>query len=111
MDVETASQQLVHEVLAVVVSQVLTTVDHSVHVCLHQVRNDVDVFEPTGSWWLLDVHEADDVLMVEELYTQLISDKRLNLLSSLISLTILFASMRSSKALGTFLMATLALML
>ena len=32
-----------------------------------------------------------------------------HLLSSLISLTILFASMRSSNAFGTFLMATFAL--
>jgi len=67
VDVETSSEQLVHEVLAVVVCQILTRVNHTVHVRLHQVGDDVNIFVARGSRGLLHVHEADDVLMVEEL--------------------------------------------
>lgn len=111
VDIEAASEQLVHEVLAVVVSQILSRVNHSVHICLHQVCHDVDILETGWSWRLLDVYESDDVLMVKEFYRCLLERSGLNLLKSLISLTIRLASIRSSNAFGTFLMATLALML
>lgn len=111
VDIQAASEQLIHEVLAVVVGQVLPRVDDSVHVGLHQVGHDVDVLESCGSGWLLDVDESDDVLMVKEFYRCLLDEDCQNLLNSLISLTIRLASIRSSNALGTFLMATLALML
>lgn len=66
VDVKAASEQLIHEVLAVVVRQVLSRVDHSVHVCLHQVRNDVDILVACLGWWLLHVYQPNDVLMIEE---------------------------------------------
>ena len=66
MDIETSSQQLIHEVLGVVISQVLSGVDHSVHVCLHQIRYDVDIFISCLGGGPLHVHQSDDVLMVEE---------------------------------------------
>eukprot|EP00355_Strombidium_rassoulzadegani_P007892 CAMPEP_0168620054 /NCGR_PEP_ID=MMETSP0449_2-20121227/6929_1 /TAXON_ID=1082188 /ORGANISM="Strombidium rassoulzadegani, Strain ras09" /LENGTH=106 /DNA_ID=CAMNT_0008661027 /DNA_START=610 /DNA_END=930 /DNA_ORIENTATION=- len=67
VDVEAASQQLVHEVLAVVVGQVLPRVDHSVHVGFHQVSDDVNVLVASLCRRLLNVYQSDDVLMVEEL--------------------------------------------
>ncbi len=67
VDVETASEQLVHEILAVVIGQVLAGVDDSVHVSLHQISDDVYIFISRGGGGLLHVHQADDVLVVEEL--------------------------------------------
>ena len=68
VDVQAPSQQLVHEVLAMVIGQILSRVYHSVHVCLHQVRDDVDVFVASWSWRLLHVDQPDDIFMVEEFY-------------------------------------------
>ena len=56
VNVETASEQLVHEVLAVIVSKILARVDDSVHVSLHQIGDDVDVLVAGRSWWLLNVN-------------------------------------------------------
>lgn len=67
MDVESSSQQLVHEILAVVVGQVLSRVDDSVHIGLHQVSDDVDVLIPSRSWGLLHVNQFNDVLVIKEL--------------------------------------------
>ena len=68
VDVQSASEKLVHEVLAVVICQVLAGVNDSVHVCLHQVGDDVDVLEALWGWWFLDINQTDNVLVVKELY-------------------------------------------
>ena len=109
MDVESASEQLVHEVLAMVIRKILPRVNNSMHIRLHQIRNNINILVPFGSWWLLNVHEADDVFMIKKFYK--ILSIEVDLLSNFISLTILLASIKSSKAFGTFLIATLALIL
>ncbi len=68
MNIKTASEQLVHEVLNMIVRKILARVDYSMHVGLHQVSYNVDVLESCGSWWLCYVDKADNVFMVEELY-------------------------------------------
>lgn len=45
VNVETASKQLIHEILDVVISKILARVDDSMHVRLHQICNDIDIFE------------------------------------------------------------------
>lgn len=37
------------------------------HICFHQLSNDVDVLEACPGWWFRNVEDLDDVLMVEEL--------------------------------------------
>ena len=69
VDVQTPSQQLVHEILAMVVCQVLSGVDNSVHVCLHQVGYNVDIFVSLHRWWFLHIDKSDDVLVIEEFYS------------------------------------------
>jgi len=66
VDVEAPAQQLVHEVLNVVVGQVLPRVDHAMHVRLHQVRNNVNVLVASLAGWLRHINQRDDVLVVEE---------------------------------------------
>ena len=56
-----------HEVLEVLVTQLLPRVDNSVHICLHQLSNDVDVVEAGRRRWLEHVNHVDDVVLVEEL--------------------------------------------
>ena len=69
MNVQGSSKKLIHEVLAVVIRQVLPGVDDSVHVSLHEVCDNVNIFETFGGRRLLDVDEPDNVFMVKELYT------------------------------------------
>ena len=69
VDVQTAAQKLVHEVLDVVIRQILPRIDHSVHIRLHQVRYNVDVFVPSWRWRLLNIDQRYNVLVVEKLYT------------------------------------------
>ena len=100
-----------------VVCQILTRVNDSMHICFHQISNNINVFISRLLWWFLHIHQPDNVLMIEEFqrrvnkckikYTENMTNQY-HLLSSLISLTILFASIKSSNALGTFLMATFA---
>ena len=66
MDIEAATQQLVHKVLDVVISQVLPRVDHSVHVSLHQVSDDVDVLVASLSRGPSNVDQGNDVIVVKE---------------------------------------------
>ena len=67
VNVEAASEQLIHKILAVVVRQVLPGVYDPVHICLHQVCNNIDIFVASGAWRFLHVYKPDDVLVVEEL--------------------------------------------
>lgn len=92
---EESAQDLVDEVLHVVFSEFLPRVDHAVQVGLHQLRDDVDVGVAGARLGLQDVHQADDVVVFEELCVGR------GVLSSLISRTMRLASMRSSKALMT----------
>ena len=92
---EQPAQDLVDEVLDVLVAQLLPGVDHAVQVGLHQLRDDVDVLVAGARLGPQDVHEADDVVVLEELWVGG------RVLSSLISRTMRLASMRSSKALMT----------
>ena len=66
VDVEATSEQLVHEVLAMIVGQILSGVNNSVHIGLHQISDDVNIFVSCGCWWFLNVHEPDDVFVVKE---------------------------------------------
>jgi len=67
MHVVTAREDLEHEVLQVIVGKVLSRVDHTVHICLHQLRNDIDIFEAGGGRWLRHIKHLDNVFMLEEL--------------------------------------------
>lgn len=60
-------EDLEHEVLQVIIREVLSRVDHTVHISLHEFRDDVDVFEIGGLGRLGHVQNLDDVLVVEEL--------------------------------------------
>ena len=66
MNVKASSEQLIHEILTVIIRQILPRVDNSMHVCFHQVSNDVDVLVAGGSWWFLNINQPNNVLMVEE---------------------------------------------
>lgn len=69
VDVQAASEQLVHEILAVIVSEVLSWIYDPMHIGLHEVSNDVDVLIAGLRGWLLHVDEADNIFVVEELYS------------------------------------------
>ena len=49
-----------------VISQVLPRIDNSVHVCFHQVRDDVNVLIACLAGRLGDINKGNDVLMLEE---------------------------------------------
>ena len=51
-----------------VVSEILSGVDNSVHICLHQVCDDVDILKPCSSRWSLNIKQSNDIFMVKELY-------------------------------------------
>lgn len=67
VNVEAASEQLIHEILTVIVSQVLSRVYDPMHVSLHQICDNINIFIASWSWRFLNVDEADDVLVIEEL--------------------------------------------
>lgn len=94
---EESSQDLVDEVLYVLIAEFLPRVDDAVEVSFHEVSDDVDVGVAGPGLGLENIDEADDVVVLEELCV------RREVLSSLISLTMRLASMRSSKALMTCL--------
>lgn len=66
VNVETASKQLIHEILDVVISKILARVDDSMHVRLHQICNDVDIFVAGLGGRLCHIDQSDDVLMLKE---------------------------------------------
>ena len=72
-----ADQDLEHEVLHMVVGQVLPGVDDSVHVSLHQICDDVDVFVASLGGWPGYFEKVNDVLVVEELQKLDLSDDTL----------------------------------
>ena len=64
-------------------------------ISLHQVSNDVNIVIVISSFRSEDVQKSDDIIVLEEFLISMV------ILRSLISLTILFASIRSSNALIT----------
>ena len=72
-----ADQDLEHEVLHMVVGQVLSGVDDSVHVSLHQISDDIDVFVASLGGWPGYFEKVDDVLVVEEFQKLDLSDDTL----------------------------------
>jgi hypothetical protein len=60
-------EDLVHEVLHVVIRQILSGVDNSVHVSLHQLCDYVNIFEASAGRWLCYIHKLNYIFMVEEL--------------------------------------------
>lgn len=68
VDVKQPTQSLVHEILNVLVGQLLLGVDHSMKIRFHQVCDDVDVFIILGVIRPLEVEQRNDVLVVKEFY-------------------------------------------
>jgi hypothetical protein len=66
MNVETASKKLIHEVLTVVVRQVLSWIDDSVHICLHKISYDIYVFISSFGGWFLNINKSNYVFVIEE---------------------------------------------
>ena len=66
MHVVATSQNLEHEVLHMVVCQVLSRVNDSVHVSLHQLSDNVDILVARYRGWFAHFKYFDDVLVVEE---------------------------------------------
>lgn len=86
---EEAAEDLVDEVLDVVVAEFLAGVDDAMKVCLHEIGDDVNVGVSGPGFGLEDVYEPYDIIVLKELCVAS------EILRSLISLTILLASMRS----------------
>ena len=63
----TARKHLEHEVLQMIVSQVLSGVDNAVHIGFHQLSDNVDVLVIRLLWWLGHIKHFDDVFVVKEL--------------------------------------------
>lgn len=61
-----SSQDLVHEVLDVLVAEILSGVDHPMQVGLHQLSNNVDIDVAGPGLRLEQVHHIDYILMFEE---------------------------------------------
>ena len=68
MHVKAASQKLIHEVLSMVVRQVLPRVNHSMHISLHKIGDDIDILKTRLCWRLLHINQSYDVFMIKELY-------------------------------------------
>lgn len=56
VQVVASAQKLVHEVLHVLVGELLSRVDDSVHVSLHQLSDDVNIFIASLCWGFEDVN-------------------------------------------------------
>lgn len=72
-------QDLVHEVLYMLVTQVLPTVYHPVQVRLHELGDDVDIDVASPRLRLQQVHHIYYVLMLEEFYHHAILTQHLDL--------------------------------
>jgi len=68
MDVKATSQKLVHEILTMIISKVLTRVNNSMHISFHEIRNNVDIFKTRLSRRLCYINESDNVFVIEEFY-------------------------------------------
>ena len=62
-----SSQHLEHEILQMVIGQVLARIYHSVHISLHKFSYDIDIFVVSLGRGLGNIKKLDDVLMVKEL--------------------------------------------
>mmetsp|Transcript_78805 Transcript_78805/g.170338 ORF Transcript_78805/g.170338 Transcript_78805/m.170338 type:complete len:351 (-) Transcript_78805:244-1296(-) len=62
VEVQEPAEDLVREVLVVLVIQQLLGVDHAVKVCLHEVRDDVNVVE-VRRFWRVHVQDADNIVV------------------------------------------------
>ena len=67
MHVVTTGQDLEHKILEMIVCQILSRVDDSMHISLHQLKNDVNIFVICWRWRLCHIKQFDDILVVEEL--------------------------------------------
>lgn len=61
------SQYLIHEVLYMLIAKLLPRVDNPMQVCFHEVGDDVDVGVAGPRLWLEDIHQSDQIIMLEEL--------------------------------------------
>lgn len=68
MDVEASSQKLVHEILTVIICKVLPRIDDTMHVSLHQVSHNVDVFVALLCRRPLHIYQANYILVIKEFY-------------------------------------------
>ena len=75
----TSGQHLEHEVLHMVVSQVLSGVNNAVHVSLHELCDDIDIFISSGVGRLSDIQNLDDILVIKELQQSNLSDNTLGI--------------------------------
>lgn len=68
MHEEKSSQNLIDKVLNVVVTQFLARIDDSMEVRLHQISDDVYVGVACSRFWLENVEEPNDIIVLEKLY-------------------------------------------
>lgn len=67
MHIQNSPQDLVNKVLDVFIREFLPRIHNSVHVGLHQVADDVDVFKASPSFvGLDDIKKGDNIFMVKE---------------------------------------------
>ena len=59
-------EHLEHEILQVVIGQVLSGVNDTVHIGLHQLSNNVDVLIPSGRRWPGDIQNFDYIFVLKE---------------------------------------------
>jgi hypothetical protein len=67
MEVVSSGEKLVHEVLQVLICQLLSRVNNSVHISFHQFGDNVNIFVPSGCRGLQNINQVNDVLLVKEL--------------------------------------------
>lgn len=60
------SQNLIHEVLDVLIAEILSGVDNSMQICFHQLRYNVDVSVAGLGLWLQQIDHVNDILMLEK---------------------------------------------
>ena len=68
VNVKAASQELIHEILAMVVCQILARVNDSMHISFHKICNDVNIFITNLRWRLLDINKTNDIFVIKEFY-------------------------------------------
>ena len=67
MQVESSREQLVHKVLKMFISQFLSRINDTMHICFHKFGHNVDVFIASGCRRFQHIDQVDDVLLIEEL--------------------------------------------
>ena len=66
VDIQAASEQLIHEILAMIISEVLTGVNNPMHISFHEIRDDVNIFIASRSRRFLDIDKTNYIFMVKE---------------------------------------------